>query len=83
MGKTGFNASLNAMSSVGSKVSSLTTQPRDRPVREERPASFPERKMTKEERSTQEYESMLNEALTQDFSDLIPLKLVYEAGTSS
>jgi len=37
--------------------------------------------MTKEERSTQEYETMLHEAMTQDFSDLVSLNLVYESGT--
>jgi len=35
--------------------------------------------MTKEERSTQEYETMLHEAMTQDFSDLVSLNLVYES----
>lgn len=80
VGKTGLNASLSAMSSVGSKVTSLTAS-QQRPQKEERPVSYPERRMTKEERSTHEYEEMLNEALTLDFSDLLPLKLVYEAGT--
>jgi len=70
VGKTGFNA-------VTTKVSNLTTQPK----REEKPAPPPERRMTKEERSTQEYETMLHEAMTQDFSDLVSLNLVYESGT--
>src|SRR5262249_7906734 len=86
VGKTG----LNAVTSVGSKVSSLANQPRGGGTgagggpKEEKTvpplSASQEKKPTKEEKSTHDDESMLNEALSMDFSDLMSLKLVYKAG---